>query len=265
MESVNDRRGSIGSVVLQAVVLVATGGMLLWKVQSGVLPVYVHERYTALIAATGLVLVAIGLVVAVLGLFGRSRGHVHDHEHDHEGHEHAPLSWRSPAVLAILLPVVLGLTIPARALGTAAIENRGFGRANTLPGQQSGSTEELVSGLPDTPTWDMLDWVNALTYQPDNPRLQGQPIQLTGFVWKRENLASDQFIVSRFVVTCCTADSLALGLPVIWDGTSDLENDTWVRVSGTVGLAEVEGVEEAVILAESVDEIEQPPNPYLTP
>lgn len=249
----------MGSRVLQSVLLTLTGSMLLWKVGSGVLPVYVHVRYTGLIAGTGLALVVLGLVAGWLGLARSPSYDTHEHEH-----EHARLQWRSPAVLALLLPVVLGLFVPVRALGTAAIENKGLGRPAGLPAQAAAS-QELANGILDTTTWSMLDWINALTYQPDNPRLQGQPIQVIGFVWRPEGLATDQFIVSRFVVTCCVADGLALGLPVIWTGASDLKNDAWVRVHGKLGLAEVRGKQEAVILAETVDSIPQPANPYLTP
>lgn len=250
-------------LLLQSILLMSTGGMLLWKVGTGVLPVYVHVRYTGLIATAGAILVGLGLVVGCLALMRPPQRHHHD-DHDHD-HAHGELGWRSPAILALLLPVLLGFAVPPRALGTAAIESKGFGTVAALPSRGASSSEALTSGLPDTTTWTMLDWVNALTYQPDNPRLQGQPIQLTGFVWRRESLAPDQFIVSRFVVTCCTADSLAVGLPVVWEGTSKLENDTWVQVSGTIGLEDVEGSPTAVILAETVDVVPQPANPYLAP
>jgi putative membrane protein len=104
-----------------------------------------------------------------------------------------------------------------------------------------------------------------LTYQPDNPRLQGQPIEMIGFVWRRPEIAGDQFVLSRFVVTCCTADGLAVGMPVVWPKASEFSTDSWVRVRGVVGLATVLGQEEAVIVAEEVAAIPQPAEPYLTP
>ncbi len=246
--------------LLQAALIGATGVMLLVKVFGDTLPFYVHVRYTPLIMGTGIVLLL--LAVAQVWFILRQTG---GGEHGH-AHEHGANSWRSPAVLALLLPILLGLLVPSRALGTSAIDSRGFGSSGSgMRTVQSVAGSEAALGIPDPSQWSMLDWVNALLYEPDNPRLQGQPIELEGFVWRRAELAEDQFIVSRFVVSCCTADGLAIGMPVVWQDASELPNDSWVRVSGTVGLSDVNGHEEAVVLANEVSPIEQPAEPYLYP
>lgn len=256
-------RASFRFPLWQSALIGATGMMLLVKVASGTLPFYVHVRYTPLILATGVVLILLALLHGWFTLRGGAEPHDHDHEpHDH----HGPRSWRSPAMLALLLPILLGLLVPSRALSGAAIDSRGFGTGGSgMRTVQSVARDGVALGIPDPSSWTMLDWVNALLYEPDNPRLQGQPIELTGFVWRRAEQGGDHFVVSRFVVSCCTADSLAIGLPVLWAGTGDLKNDQWVRVSGTVGLAEIEGKEEAVILATDVSLIDQPAEPYVYP
>lgn len=248
-----------GRPLWQALLIGLTGLMLLSKVFSGTLPLYVHVRYTSLIMGTGLALVAL----ALLQLWFLWRDPASVAAHDHGG---AGSGWRSVAMLALLLPIALGLLVPSRALGSAAIATRGFGTSGTgIRTLQSVAGEESLSATADLRQWTMLDWVNALVYQPDNPRLQGQPIELTGFVWKRAGADSGQFTLSRFVLSCCTADSLAIGMPVLWPEATALESDSWVRVRGRVGLAEIEGQEEAVILAEEIIPIEQPAEPYLYP
>ncbi len=240
----------------QAALIAATGAMLMAKVASGTLALYVHPRYTPLIFGTGALLLLLALLQAWFTLRAASDSHDHDH---------GARSWRSPTMLALLVPVALGLLVPARALGTSAIDNRGFGAGGGMRSVQSIAGTDAALGIPDPASWTMLDWVNALTYEPDNPRLQGQPIQVTGFVWRSEQAASEQFVLSRFVVSCCTADSLALGMTVIWPDAATLQNDGWVRVAGTIGLEERDGRQEAVILADEVSSIEQPAEPYLYP
>jgi putative membrane protein len=253
--------------IWQSALIGLVGIMLLVKVFTGVLPLYIHTRYTPLIFGTGAVLLLLALVqgwITLRSLRG-SGGEAHHHDHDHD-HDHTSRSWYSPTILALLVPVLLGLAVPPQALGTAAIDVRGFGASGAgMRTVQTVAGGEVALGIPDPSQWTMLDWVNALIYQPDNPRLQGQPIELIGFVWQRAEMNEDQFVLSRFVVSCCTADSLAIGLPVIWEGSGDLSNDDWVRVSGKIGLAEIMGRQEAVIIAEQVTPTQQPAEPYLFP
>ncbi len=246
----------------QSALIGGTGIMLLLKVVTGTLPLYVHTRYTPMIAGTGVVLLLLALAYGWFTLRG-SEAHTHDHEHDHN---HAPLSWRSPAMLALLVPIALGILVPSRALGSAAIDSRGFGTSGAgMRSVQSIAGPDEVGAIPDPSQWTMLDWVNGLLYEPDNPRLQGQPIELVGFVWRRPEMAEDQFVLSRFIVSCCTADSLAIGLTVVTPNAAEFPTDGWVRVSGTVGKGDVVGHEEAVILADEVVPIPQPSEPYLYP
>jgi uncharacterized repeat protein (TIGR03943 family) len=199
--------------------------------------------------------------MAALQIWLTARGTAHDHADD--GHEHTTLSWKSPALLALLVPVILGLLVPPRALGSAAINTQGF--SNTGTGMRTVQELGNSGAVGDPSQWTLLDYVNALVYTPDHPQLQGQPIETTGFVWRNDEMAEGQFYVSRFVVSCCSADGLAIFLPVQWQGSETLENDSWVRVRGTVGLSEIEGEPAAVIEAAEIIPIEQPAQPYLYP
>lgn len=267
-----------GPQIARAALIGGTGLMLLYKVGSGTLPFYVHTNYTPLIAFTGIAL----LLLALLQLWLTFRPvagmdehddhshdhdghdhHDHDHSHDDDGHDHAPLGWRSPALLALVVPVVLGLLVPARALGGAAIDAGGF--ANQGQGIRTVQTIVGEGSAVDTSQWTLLDYVNALTYNPDHPTLQGKPIETIGFVWRNDELPQDQFFVARFVMSCCTADGLAIYLPVNYAGATDLPADSWVRVRGTIGLDEVQGAPAAVIEATEIIPMSQPAQPYLYP
>jgi uncharacterized repeat protein (TIGR03943 family) len=251
-----------GPKFAQAALIGGTGVMLLMKVISNTLPLYVHVRYTPMVVITGVVLLILAGVQVVMTV--RETPHDHDHhDHDHDDHDHKPITWRSPALLALLVPVILGIVVPARALGSAAIDAQGF--SNTGTGMRTVQTIADTTSAVDTSQWSLLHWVNALVYTPDDPRLQGQPIETTGFVWRNDAMPEGQFYISRFVVSCCSADGLAIYLPVQWEGSSALPVDSWVRVRGTIGLEEQDGQKAAVIVAEELIPIEQPAQPYLYP
>ncbi len=248
-----------GPQFAQAALIGGAGAMLLVKVFTNTLPLYVHVRYTPLITATGGLLVVMALVQLWLTL----RPTAHDHAHDHDDHDHSPLTWRSPALYALLIPVLLGLLVPPKALGSAAINTQGF--SNTGTGMRTVQTIADTTAVVDTGQWNLLDYVNALIYNPENPQLQGKPIETTGFVWRNDEMPDNQFYVARFVVSCCSADGLAIYLPVTWQTAPDLANDSWVRVRGTIGLETIQGESTAVIIADEIIPIEQPPQPYLYP
>ncbi len=259
----SSRRASL----LQAALIAITGGMLLVKVVSGTLPFYVHVRYTTLIAGTGIVLMLLGMM-QVWFIFNPSNEHDHhDHEHDH-GHTHEPLSWRSPAMLALMVPIVLGLLVPPKALTSAAIDTRGFGNTGTgvRTIENIASQSNQAQGISfDRSNWTLLNWVNGLIYEPNNPVLQGQEIEVVGFVWRSDELQENEFYLARFIVSCCTADSLAIYMPVRSEQASEFAVDSWIRVKGTVALADVLGEEVAVIDATDIIPTEQPAEPYLYP
>lgn len=251
-----------GPEFAKAALIGGTGAMLLVKVFTNTLPLYVHVRYTPLITITGIILLLMAAVQVWMTLRNDEHDHNHDHD-DHDGHDHSPITWKSPALLALLVPVILGLIVPPRALGSSAINTQGF--SNTGTGMRTVQTIVDTTSVVDTSQWTLLDYVNALVYKPDHPQLQGQPIETTGFVWRNDDMPEGQFYIARFVVSCCSADGLAIYLPVQWQGSSELPNDSWVRVRGTIGLEEVPGQPAAVIQAAEIIPIEQPAQPYLYP
>ena len=87
---------------------------------------------------------------------------------------------------------------------------------------------------------------------------------MIGFVYYDESLPENQFLVSRFVITCCAADSFALGIPVEWNGSELKEND-WVQVKGPVQVTEWNEQKMPLILAESIEKTRAPDQPYLFP
>jgi uncharacterized repeat protein (TIGR03943 family) len=90
---------------------------------------------------------------------------------------------------------------------------------------------------------------------------------VVGFVYTGDrSLQPDEFSLARFVITCCSADGAAVGLPVRAPGAAAMARDTWVHVEGTLDVSMPPGAEpRAVIAATRVTPVDVPRNPYLYP
>jgi len=73
------------------------------------------------------------------------------------------------------------------------------------------------------------------------------------------------FLVSRFAVTCCSADAMAIGLLVRWPEAASLESNAWVRVRGPVEVGSLRGNPTPLVAAASLEGVEAPAQPYLYP
>jgi putative membrane protein len=91
----------------------------------------------------------------------------------------------------------------------------------------------------------------------------GKKVQIMGFVYREPGLEQDEMVVARFSMTCCTADSAVYGLLITGEETREYENDTWVRVTGTIDQREFNGWNIPLIQVEKVEEVDEPENPYV--
>lgn len=92
----------------------------------------------------------------------------------------------------------------------------------------------------------------------------GEDVELVGSVYRDDRLGSSELVVFRFLIVCCAADAIPVGCLVKTDRAMDFESDTWVRVRGELGTTEMEGGVGPVIMAEEVEAIPPPRNPYLS-
>jgi uncharacterized repeat protein (TIGR03943 family) len=164
------------------------------------------------------------------------------------------LSWRT---LAFLLPICVGLAVPAHPLSATT------GQASSLGALQLASH---VSGGPRGDTFS--SWISALADHPDRSWWQGRHVTLVGFVARQAGMPPRSFIVGRYLVTCCVVDATLLGFPIQIDGPRLPPQGAWVQVAGVTGghtWTDPSGsqyplVEHARILPVSI-----PSSPYLSP
>ncbi len=164
----------------------------------------------------------------------------------------------------VVLPVVLGVLIPPRPLGAAAMENREINIAsqprNVLPAAVRAASQK--SSLDR----NLLDWLHAFSASPNAAEaFAGEPVDVVGFVYHDDRLDESQFMVNRFIVSCCVADANVVTMVVRWPDGATLENDAWVRVEGVLQPGVFDGAPLPILSAQRVTPVAMPDQPYLYP
>ena len=227
-----------------------------FKAVAGQLTWYINVRFVPL-TIFGMIFLAI-LSNTVFNEIRRSRKHEMEHpDHRHE-HEHAPSTVN---LWVMLIPLAIGLLIPARPLDSSAFSTKGF---NTSAPLVSSDSSALIFET-ESQERNILQWLKLFSYQDDITEFVGQEASVVGFVYFDENLEADQFFVSRFVVSCCAADGFAIAMPVRWDKSPELKQDTWIVVRGVIEAIDLDGRRAPMIAAESVETTDVPAQPYLFP
>ena len=112
--------------------------------------------------------------------------------------------WWWGALLLVALPVILGLLIPPKPLGAAAMSNREIS-VGSVNSASAPKTTQIISR--PTTEKNVLDWLIDFRLAQDPAAFADQEAKVIGFVYRDERFGMDQFMVSRFVLSCCAADA----------------------------------------------------------
>lgn len=93
----------------------------------------------------------------------------------------------------------------------------------------------------------------------------GRDLEISGFVYREDNLTDQQFVIARFAMQCCAADSMPFGVLVESDQANSIANDEWITVKGTLVKTDFNGYEIMLIKAENIERIPEPASPYVYP
>jgi len=260
---------------LKGLLLLGLGIFLFTRITSGTLNYYISQRFDWLTVAAVLGLIVVGLSYRYLlqeaedsdasddptpdvsgeaGSTAAGDSHQLSHDHSHT------LGWSG--LVLISLPIVLGLLVPPRPLGVAALQNReisGGGLDSVLPAAVGSSVVRESSER------TILDWILAF-HQGERPA-ETDTADVVGFVYLDDAEDEAAFTLTRFVVGCCAADAMAVGLPVSLaaglPSEEALEEGQWVRVVGQ--FAASTGNDIPVLVAEQLEAVPEPNQPYLYP
>jgi uncharacterized repeat protein (TIGR03943 family) len=226
--------------LLETLALGAWAGLFWFLLISGRTAFYLSSR-TSWVVVVG----AVTLSLAVLGRLA-SLGSVHPET----------VSVGAAGGIALLiLPVVVILVLPPAALGSYAAARR-----STVVGAGfSASSGSIATG-----DLDLLEVAAAQRSREGMRALSaraGREVSFVGFVVRTPEMPPDEFLLSRFVVSCCAADALSTQVRVVGAPPGRLAADDWVRVEGHIYPLG----REVIVDATSVSKVARPAHPYLTP
>lgn len=218
----------------QAVVLTAIGAVALRVGITDEHTRYVNEWMRWPLIVSGVLLVGLAFTT----VFGRRE----DDEHP-----------ATPAVWALLLPVVIGFVVQPPALGGYVADRRVNDVASV------SYDKAAVASLAEGQTHDMLvsEFVAlASTY---GEVITDRDVKLTGFVTRDD----DGWYVTRLTLRCCAADAAAFRVRV--EGAEPPPDNQWIEVVGTwvEGTGEgADATEAPAVTAGEVTEIPEPRQHY---
>jgi uncharacterized repeat protein (TIGR03943 family) len=244
----------------QGFVMILTSIFLLQKILSGKLDWYIHQRFMPFTVLSVIVLLIIGVIVfraAHNTPQDNHHDHAHDEGHEQHDHQHTVSGWR---LMIAMVPLAIGVLIPAQPLTSNAITGKGLSSA--APVAVSGSAIRFDQAADDR---NILDWIRLFNSPDDAGTYLGQTANVIGFVYHDPRLKDGQFLVSRFVIVCCTADAFAIGMVVDWPKSASLPADAWIKVKGLVQATQLTDQKLLLIQATSVEIVHVPDQPYLFP
>lgn len=271
--------------------------LMMYLQVSGKLDQYinVHYRYLAILSmilSALLALVQLYIWVKSDSVKGKKQvdeevHHHHDHDHDHGL---TKPSQRVIAYVLLALPVIVGTLFPTVSLDTTIVEAKGFNFP--ISKESVGDPEMQTQYLkPDTSIYfnksDYLDQMKKLKEKYDDKQLIkitdenylevmeliynypsefiGKKISYEGFVYKTPDGEKEDNFLFRFGIIHCVADSGVFGLLTHMPEGTNVKNDKWYKVEGTIQSNYYEPFKRDIPVVEvnTLTKIEAPKNQYV--
>ncbi|EPN3661475.1 TIGR03943 family putative permease subunit [Enterococcus hirae] len=271
--------------------------LMMYLQVSGKLDQYinVHYRYLAILSmilSALLALVQLYIWVKSDSVKGKKQvdeevHHHHDHDHDHGL---TKPSQRVIAYVLLALPVIVGTLFPTVSLDTTIVEAKGFNFP--ISKESVGDPEMQTQYLkPDTSIYfnksDYLDQMKKLKEKYDDKQLIkitdenylevmeliynypsefiGKKISYEGFVYKTPDGEKEDNFLFRFGIIHCVADSGVFGLLTHMPEGTNVKNDEWYKVEGTIHTDYYEPFKRDIPVVEvnTLTKIEAPKNQYV--
>jgi uncharacterized repeat protein (TIGR03943 family) len=225
--------------VLGAVVIASWAALFGWLLITGRTALYLSSR-TAWVVPLGAAI----LGVALLGRLGSLR----------TSRVERVTPGAAAGAVVVVLPVVIVLALPPASLGSYAASRR-----SSLVGASGfgSSTEEIAEGR-----ITLIDVAGGLRSRQAMKALvarAGAEVGFVGFVNRSSGMPADEFLLTRFLISCCAADALSVQVRVVGAPPGRFGRDDWVRVRGRLYPLG----REVLVSASDVVRVERPRHPYL--
>jgi uncharacterized repeat protein (TIGR03943 family) len=236
---------------------IAAWGILLLKYWlTNQINLLLHPDYVWLAIAAGVFLVGVG-VLKSLQLASNWRQQVNLNAMANMQHINVfPAGWGSAL---LLIAALIGWQFTPQPFGSQVALDRGVTDTLTM----TRSQPQAFRGNVRPEERSLVEWVRTLNVYPEPDAYTGQIVNVDGFVIHRPDLPDHYLVISRFVITCCAADTYPVGMPVkLPQSRSAYPPDAWFRVEGEMITESLDGQRQLVIQAKSLTSIPEPENPY---
>ncbi|MDQ4143106.1 MAG: TIGR03943 family protein [Actinomycetota bacterium] len=158
----------------------------------------------------------------------------------------------------LVAPLIAVLMVPSAELGSLASDRKST--SSGVSSAAAGLTPESAQLIEDPQFRDVAYAEESDRYAQATGVVEGTEVDLLGFVDEEGGGPAGTFVLTRFYVSCCAADAIPYSVAVD-PGTADDEppTDSWVRVRGSLEKRE----ERLVVVAESLERVPEPDEPYL--
>ncbi len=244
--------------MLRAFILFGFGFYMMFLHISGDISKYINMKYSYLSFSAMIASFLLATIQLIMVFRDEDEG-----SHNHLGHTHEGENtlWKKIFVYSLLIyPLMVGFLFPVATLDSTIVSAKGFHfPKNNAAGDDPYAANQFLR--PDTSGYfgktdyeKMMEKEKAAIVN-QNPiqvtdenylmtmeilynypgEFTGKKIEFTGFVYNDPVTKSDNVFLFRFGIIHCVADSGVFGmLAKMPQGTEELPNDTWVRVSGEI-------------------------------
>jgi uncharacterized repeat protein (TIGR03943 family) len=283
-----------GHYFLRAAILTGFAMYILYLVKSDNILFYIAPRmiiYVKLSAIGFYVIAVYQIFLAINSLLGKKV----DCDCDHPPSR----SWmrNSAAYSLFILPLLLGFLLPDSALGSALAAKRGVNLSSSQTNTMNATANKPITGKTDAAVDPQLKelfkadkydegfaQLGMKLYKKDLIQVKeegfieilssldlfmnnfiGKKVEISGFVYREDDMKNNQFVVARFSIQCCTADGSPFGMMVQFDQSQKFVKDTWVKVTGTINKTIYHGNEIMTLIADSVEKTKAAKTQYVYP
>jgi uncharacterized repeat protein (TIGR03943 family) len=217
--------------------------MFWWLLATGRVNLYLSTN-TAWVVPVGAVL----LTAAAMGRLASARGS-----------EPEPIGRREEIVLALMVvPVILVMVLPPATLGSFSASTK----TTFSPGVTLSSS--FYDDITSTSEITLLSVAAGQTSDQGAQALAkraGADVDFVGVASRDPSTPADEFLLTRYVITCCVADATIVQVRVVNVTPGSIRPNDWVRVRGQLyPLGRT-----MLVNANSVAVVPRPATPYLTP
>lgn len=220
----------------RALVLAAWSAFFVWLGVSGELSRYLGPR-TYWVVPFGAIVLGAAAVAHLLTLRASTPA--------------APTRGDAAGLVALLVPLLAVMIVPQPELGALAASRK-------AASSEVGPLDSFVPAPDpdgDTSFKEIHFASRSESYAAESGITDGTEVELVGFVSDAD--ADGTFALTRFYVSCCAADAIPYSVAV--DAPRDQQNDTWLKVRGTLTKHD----DAFMVVADDVQQIEEPSDPYL--